>query len=307
MRLVRFTSPDGSPRLGLLQDDTVIDLLEADEHIFRTWQALLAKAEEERTSISKLIREYSRRVRGRYSYSKLWAAAYGQNPHLLIPIEPTEVWASGVTYVRSRRAREGETAIKGIYEKVYFSARPEIFFKGTYRCCVGPNERVGIRYDSNWNVAEPELAFILGLKREIIGFTAANDMSSRDLEAENPLYLPQAKIYNNSCALGPSVLLSDKSSNPHLGINLRILRDKQVAYEGRTRTSKMRRSFDELRAYLIRCNDVPPLTVCLTGTGIVPPEDFILEEGDVVEVDIDKIGVLRNQVVRILGTSASKN
>lgn len=297
MRVIRFTSLGKEPRLGLVQDDWIIDLTEADPSVFSSWMRALQKADEQQVSISELITKCLKKSRRRYRYSKLLNATSEDQPHLVIPLDPPEVWACGVTYLRSRVAREEETKSKGIYDEVYDASRPEIFFKGTHRSCVGPNQNVGIRFDSNWNAPEPELAFILGLRHEIIGFTVGNDMSSVDLEAENPLYLTQAKVYNNSCALGPCVLLTENSGNPDFRIRLRILREMQVAYEGESRTSRMKRNLQELREYLTRCNDVPPLTVCLTGTGIVPPEDFTLKEGDIVEIGIDEIGLLRNPVV----------
>ncbi len=299
MRVVRFTSHNRRARLGLVSDDGVIDLSQTEGPGLSSWHAILRRATEQRVSIWKLLLRSCKNCKATYSYSELWKSTSPEKPHRLTPDDPPEVWACGVTYLRSRKAREEESTTKGIYDKVYDADRPEIFFKGTSRCCVGPNESIGIRYDSRWNVPEPELAFVLGSRLEIIGLTAANDVSSRDLEAQNPLYLPQAKIYNGSCALGPSVLVTEDAGTPDLKISLRVVRGKRVAFEGETRTSRMKRSLEELRTYLLRCNDVPPLTVCLTGTGIVPPDDFALGEGDLVEIGIDRIGVLRNPVIKV--------
>jgi len=180
---------------------------------------------------------------------------------------------------------------------VYSAKRPEIFFKATAHRCVGPDDEIGIRGDSEWNVPEPELAFVLGPKREIIGFTGGNDVSSRDIEGTNPLYLPQAKIFEACCAIGPSIVTVDEvGSEPKLNIRCRIYRSGEVMFEGETNTGNMRRSLEELRSYLCKYNPVPPGSVCLTGTGIVPPEDFTLKEGDLVEIEIEKIGILKNRV-----------
>ena len=165
---------------------------------------------------------------------------------------------------------------------------------------LAPGEEICIRGDSYWNVPEPELAFILGLNQEIIGFTVGNDVSSRDIEGENPLYLSQAKIYEGCCALGPSIVTVDEvGAEQKIRIECRVFRSGSLIFEGSTETSQMKRSFEELRSYLCRYNPVPPGSVCLTGTGIVPPDDFSLEEGDIVEISIEKIGTLRNPVRRL--------
>lgn len=219
---------------------------------------------------------------------------------LLMPIVPAEVWGAGVTYLRSRDAREYETRVKGIYDRVYEAERPEIFFKATPTRCVGPGEVAYIRSDSRWSVPEPELALILGPRHEIVGYTIGNDISARDIEGENPLYLPQAKIYRGCCALGPAIALPGAVGDPrNLTVEMRIYRDGVQVYRGSTTTSKLKRGFDELISFLTRDNVIPAGTVFLTGTGIVPPDDFALRGGDVVEIEIEKIGVLRNRVEQL--------
>ena len=203
-----------------------------------------------------------------------------------------------MTYLRSRDAREDETLVKGIYDRVYESERPELFFKGNPRTVVAHNEAIGIREDSSWNVPEPELAFVLGVDGEIIGLTAGNDVSSRDIERQNPLYLPQAKIYDRSCSLGPTLLVG-RRQQADLGISMAVIRDGAEVFQASTRTSRMKRSLDELRSHLLRCNSVPPFSVCLTGTGIVPPDDFTLQEEDRVEIELEKVGKLVNEVVKV--------
>jgi 2-dehydro-3-deoxy-D-arabinonate dehydratase len=216
---------------------------------------------------------------------------------LLAPMEPPETWAAGVTYEYSRDARMRESQVLDVYGLVYDAARPELFLKDCAgRRTVGPDEPIAVRADSDWTVPEPELALVLGADGKPLGVTIGNDVSSRDIEGANPLYLPQAKIYARSCALGPAVLVPRDWSGP-FEIELRILKSGgECVFEGRTSTANMRRSFDELVEFLCRDNPVPRGTVLLTGTGIVPPDDFTLRSGHVVEIRIPGIGTLRNPV-----------
>ena len=218
---------------------------------------------------------------------------------LLIPVEPPEVWCAGVTYERSRDARIEESAVEDVYSLVYDADRPELFLKdAACRRTVGPGEPIGVRADSAWNVPEPEIALVLGEGGSLVGVTIGNDVSSRDIEGANPLYLPQAKVYAGACALGPAVLVPDDWSAP-FEIRLRILdADGAMVFEGETSTARMTRSFEELAGWLLRDNPVPPGSVLLTGTGVVPPDDFTLEPGHVVEISVPGIGTLRNPVGR---------
>jgi len=217
---------------------------------------------------------------------------------LLVPVEPAEVWCAGVTYERSRDARVGESAAKDVYELVYDAERPELFLKDAgLRRTVGPGAAVGIRADSAWNVPEPEVGLVLGERGAIAGYTIGNDVSSREIEGANPLYLPQAKVYAGACALGPAVLVSD-DPEPEFAIELRIS-DASGAelFAGETSTARMRRGFGELADWLVRDNPVPAGTVLLTGTGLVPPDDFTLEPGHTVAIRVPGIGTLVNTVV----------
>ena len=216
---------------------------------------------------------------------------------LLLPLEPPEVWCAGVTYERSRDARIEESAVEDVYSLVYDAERPELFLKDAgCRRTVGPGGAVGIRSDSAWNVPEPEIGLVLGEGGEIAGATIGNDVSSREIEGANPLYLPQAKVFAGACALGPAVL-SPVPSEP-FEIRMRIL-DATGAelFSGQTSTARMKRSFEELVEFLVRDNPVPPGSVLLTGTGLVPPDDFTLEVGHVVEIEVPGIGILWNPVV----------
>jgi 2-dehydro-3-deoxy-D-arabinonate dehydratase len=215
---------------------------------------------------------------------------------LLPPIEPAqEVWASGVTYLRSREARTAESDAKDVYEKVYEAARPELFFKSTGVRAVGHGMKIGVRSDARWSVPEPELTVVVNTRMEIVGFTAGDDVSSRDIEGENPLYLPQAKVYNGSCAVGPGIELATAGELGDLPIRAEIERDGAVVFRGETRSSRMRRKLVDLAAYLGRALDFPQGALLMTGTGIVPPDDFSLVPGDRVRVTVGSL-TLENEV-----------
>ncbi len=218
----------------------------------------------------------------------------------LAPVDNQEVWAAGVTYKRSQVARmeESESAADH-YDKVYSADRPELFMKATASRVSGPDEPVRVRYDSKWSVPEPELGLFVTPTGALCGFTVGNDMSARDIEGENPLYLPQAKVYRQCCGLGPSVLLTKNApSRDEFGIQLKIERQGKVVFNDSTSAGQMVREFEELIGWLMRENDFPDGAVLLTGTGLVPPDDFTLHNGDMVSVQIDGIGTLTNPVVQ---------
>ena len=227
------------------------------------------------------------------------AGAGGERFRPLAPVESQEVWAAGVTYYRSRTARMEEARDAGggdFYDRVYSAERPELFFKATARRVVGPGEFVRVRGDSTWSVPEPELALVINARGEIVGYTIGNDMSSRDIEGENPLYLPQAKVYTESCALGPCVLVSRDALPAETAIELSVTRAGAEAFAGATALSAMRRTPEELVAFLYRENSFPDGAVLLTGTGIVPPDEFTLQPGDEIRITIPPIGSLENRV-----------
>jgi len=218
---------------------------------------------------------------------------------LLAPIESQEVWAAGVTYYRSRSARMAESQEAGggsFYDRVYHAERPELFMKSTPHRVVGPEAAVRIRHDSKWNVPEPELTLLVSPGGKILGYTIGNDMSSRDIEGENPLYLPQAKIYDGSCALGPAILVTREALAASTGIHLKIERAGAELFAGSTTLAELKRRPEELVKFLYRENTFPNGCFLMTGTGIVPPDSFTLLAGDRVEITIDGIGVLRNTV-----------
>jgi 2-dehydro-3-deoxy-D-arabinonate dehydratase len=290
LKLARFAHKNGI-HLGLVVQENVLDLglLDPLDLIGRIKTSELSEYD-------FLNQHYDLANLPKFNFCDL-DTAESVSPRLLMPIVPPEIWACGVTYVRSKTARESETAAKGIYDTIYDAVRPEVFFKGTPHRCVGPNDYVCIRRDSKWTVPEPELVVIVGIDRQVLGFTIGNDMSARDIEGENPLYLPQAKVYDASSSLGP-VLVTPTSigSLENLAIKLLIKRNGSTAFQGETKTGLMKRKIPELLEFLTRDNPVPAGSACMTGTGIVPPDEFALTQNDLVEISIDNVGVLRNPV-----------
>ena len=218
---------------------------------------------------------------------------------LLPPIGSQEVWAAGVTYYRSRNARMEESKSAGggdFYDRVYHATRPELFFKAMPHRVVGSGAKVAIRDDASWSVPEPELTLFVTPRGKIAGYTVGNDMSSRDIEGENPLYLPQAKVYDRSCALGPCLLIGDEPLSSATEIALEIRRGGATAFSGATTLKEMKRKPEELVEYLYRNNSFPLGCFLLTGTGIVPPDSFTLKLGDEIRITIPPIGTLVNVV-----------
>ncbi len=219
--------------------------------------------------------------------------------HALAPIGNQEVWAAGVTYFRSRAARMEESKSAGggdFYDRVYNASRPELFFKASPHRVAGPGQDVRIRSDSKWNVPEPELALVVNSLGQIIGYTIGNDMSSRDIEGENPLYLPQAKVYSQCCGLGPCILIREGPLDSKTEIHLEILREGEREFHGKTELANLKRTPEELVEYLFRDNIFPYGCFLLTGTGIVPPDEFTLQAEDEIRITIEPIGTLINKV-----------
>jgi 2-dehydro-3-deoxy-D-arabinonate dehydratase len=219
---------------------------------------------------------------------------------VLAPIDRQEVWAAGVTYKRSQVARMEESeAGASHYDKVYTAPRPEIFFKATPSRVSGPWQPLRVRSDSKWSVPEPELALFISPTKKLVGFSIGNDMSARDIEGENPLYLPQAKVYNQCCGLGPCVLVADQPLDREATqIRMSIERKGKPVFQGETNLGQMKREFPELIDWLTRENDIPNGAILLTGTGIVPPDDFTLVDGDIVAIEVTGIGTLTNPIVK---------
>lgn len=282
MKLCRFQTGSSRPRVGLLKNDTTVLDLSA-EGIDRL------------TSLFEF--EGLAAQLGTLASQKLPEFAL-TDVKLLAPVEQQEVWAVGVTYLRSKKARMEESDFSATaYDKVYDAPRPELFFKSMPEKIVGPGEAVGIRKDATWNVPEPELAFVLNSRGHIVGYTVGNDMSSRDIEGENLLYLPQAKTYDRACALGPFVTVGVTEADVrNWKIGVEIHRGGKEAFAGETSIDQIKRTFAELVEYLFRSQKFPHGAVLLTGTGIVPPDGFTLAAEDVVKIHISGIGDLVNPV-----------
>jgi 2-dehydro-3-deoxy-D-arabinonate dehydratase len=293
LRIVSF-SAENKPRLGLISSDGAEfkDLTSADGRTFSSLNSAIIAATTEGLSVEELIRRKTKSTR--------LPSLRASEAKLLIPLVPDEVWCGGVTYAKSRDAREREQRSKGIYEYVLTAKRPELFFKATASRCMGPEDYIAVRSDSRWTVPEPELGVVLSGTGEVVGYTVADDVSARDIEGESPLYLPQAKIYDNSCSIGPCVTTPESIRNPaNLSVAMKIIRKGHVAFEDSTSTARMVRSVEHLVSYLQRDYSLPPSIVLMTGTGIVPPDKFSLKGGDVVEIEIEGIGRLRNTVKQL--------
>ena len=281
LMLVRFADSDGNIGVGLQVDGTVHDVSSSVPSI-SAW--LKQSAGQVDSAIAALEQQAG-------------SSPVVASPRLLAPVDEAEVWAAGVTYEISRDARQEESQDGGdVYARVYNAERPEIFFKAQGWRVVGPNDEVGIRSDATWSVPEPELGIVFNPAMEVVGFTIGNDMSSRDIEGANPLYLPQAKVYTASCAMGPGILLNPATKWPEATISITIERDGTAAFEGNVHTDRIKRTISELAEYLGHSYTFPNGVVLLTGTGTVPPADFTLAAGDVIKIRIENIGNLVNTV-----------
>src|SRR5579872_6860302 len=243
---------------------------------------LIQRSEAESVAVTELARTH--------------AVRHAETADPVIPISPAEVWACGCTYETSASFRDAEHGTReGMYAHVYREARPEIFFKGTARVCVGPGQGIGIRADSRFTAPEPELALVLGSRGKILGYTLANDVSAWDIERENALYLPQSKVYTACCALGPVIVTPDELTDPYnLEMTCSITRNGASRFEGATSTARLHRKFETLTEYLLRANRVPAGSVVLTGTGIIVTEGAALAAGDTVIIRVPQIGELSN-------------
>ncbi|SIO62281.1 2-dehydro-3-deoxy-D-arabinonate dehydratase [Singulisphaera sp. GP187] len=279
MRIAKYlVETDSTPTVGLVNDGRIVPLGSGA------------------TFLSDLLQSPDLEVRIRELSERSGAEIPLERVRLLAPLDAHEVWGAGVTYERSKVARQEESEQGGsFYDLVYRAERPELFFKATPSRVVGPGVPIRVRADTRWCVPEPELALVLTPDLRLVGYTVGNDVSARDIEGENPLYLPQAKVYDASCALGPWITLA--SAMPpikQVEIRLTIERHQSTIFEGRTSLERMARRFEDLIGWLGRDNQFPSGVILLTGTGIVPPDEFSLREGDLVRIDIDGIGSLVN-------------
>ena len=292
MKLLQVASSDGTVRLGLLEGQRVRVLSKSHDQVATTLD-LLGGLDAGRLDAAAWRR--SAEAAGAFDelpWTDLEAGKAGLR--LTVPLTPPEVWGAGVTYRRSADFREEGS---GIYDNVYTADRPELFFKATAARCAGPGEPIGRRRDSGFTASEPEVAVVVGRGGAILGFTLANDVSAWDIERENPLYLPQSKVYNGCFAFGPVIVTPDEVRDPYaLEVTCRVRRGGREVFSGSASTGQLERRFPELVQWLLRSNDVPTGTVLSTGTGIIQPMDAGLEEGDVVTIACPDIGELRNPV-----------
>ncbi len=303
MKLVQFFMPGKEKRVGLIRGDRVLDITAPEEGI----RSSLDLVEQGKTAAGLVKRaEWLARHlhRKALEWPSLQRTPARRAPHLLIPIDPPEVWGAGITYKQSAEFRdEGAQAGQGLrkmYGYVYDSARPELFFKATASRCVGPNAPAMIRSDSTLTATEPELAIVLGARGAVVGFTACNDVSAWDLERESPLFLPQSKIYQGCCALGPCLVTPDEIGDPYaLQIRCSILREGRTVFSEAISTSQFHRRLEELIAWLLKDNTIPPGSVLSTGTGILVPNALALREGDRVDIEIQGIGRLSNPIKQL--------
>lgn len=300
MKLLQFWLPGSGPRVGVLEGRDVIDITSEGAELTGTLR-FLQEAAEQRRSVAEEVAYARERIerndaRPPWRYDALDVALDPSIPHLLAPIYPPEVWACGVTYRKSAEFRDEDIqSSKGIYEMVYSAPRPEVFFKGLARHCIGPNGAATIRRDSSFTAPEPELALVLGESGAIAAYTICDDVSAWDIERENPLYLPQSKIFTGSCVIGPLLVTADELPDPRaLSVRCRIVRRGRAVFDESVGTDRIKRSFEELIAYLTLHNPVPIGTVLSTGTGIIVPRDLALQEGDTVEISVDGLGTLRH-------------
>jgi 2-dehydro-3-deoxy-D-arabinonate dehydratase len=282
MKLFRYLSDDG-PRLGIETDDERFDLTGLNDPAFTSLGAWLMAADP-----LAALRAAARNV----------TEPVPDDAELLAPVDMQEVWAAGVTYERSKVARMEESESGGdFYDKVYVADRPELFFKANPHRVVAPGQPVRIRRDSTWDVPEPEMTLVISSSGKIVGVTVGNDMSSRSIEGENPLYLPQAKSYDGSAALGPFIhIIEDPAELRNRPIRLQIQRDGETVFDDSTSTARMKRTPEELVGFLFRETTFPDGVFLMTGTGLVPPDSFTLKSGDVVSITIDGVGTLTNPV-----------
>ncbi|MFP3896712.1 MAG: fumarylacetoacetate hydrolase family protein [Anaerolineales bacterium] len=295
--LCRFQTDEVPPHLGLISEEKLYDLTASGHRQYANMCAWLKSATGNMDQAFSTLEQTANTLGAISTADDLLRE--DSEIRLLAPLDEQEVWACGVTYEMSREARMRESGEPTIYGRVYDAPRPEIFFKSTSHRVVGPQEAVGIRGDSHWDVPEAEMVLVVTPQMEIVGYTVGNDMSSREIEGENPLYLPQAKIHDRCCALGPFVRLAKDFDPLDQVVECTIERDGEQIFRGETHTSSIHRSLDDLVSYLGRCNSFPRGVFVMTGTGIVPLDTFSLQQGDIIEITFEGLGTLRNPVIEI--------
>ena len=300
MKLVQIYDPRKGTQAAKLEADKIFPVVYEQKGV-RTLLDLVQYAAAVKMDLLDVVEELVAKEPLPFTWESLNTAPNSGRAHLAIPIHPPEVWACGVTYKKSAEFRDEDMLTsKGIYDHVYGARRPELFFKGRAGHCTGSNDFIGLRSDSTFTAVEPELAVLIDSRKKVLGYMAANDVSAWDIERENPLYLPQSKIFRGCCALGPVLLTADAVADPYaLKVSCTIRRGNSILFSGDTAVGMMKRKIEELIDFLFLANTVPDGTVLLTGTGIIQTEEAALRENDVVEITIPEIGTLRNVARRV--------
>jgi 2-dehydro-3-deoxy-D-arabinonate dehydratase len=303
MKLCQFFVPGKGKRVGIVAGDTVLDVTAPRDGVSSELE--LVEDTGTAAALERRTRALAKNARTRLPFESLDRAPSPRQAHLLAPIDPPEVWGAGITYRRSREYYEAHNThetgrTKGIYDFVYESERPELFFKATASRTAGPNAPIGVRADSTLTASEPELAVVLGRDGGIVGYTIGNDLSAWDIERANPLFLPQSKVFDGCFACGPVIVTAAEIADPQaLELTCTVRRGGRAIFQGRVNTKEMKRQCAELVTWLCRSNSCPAGTVLSTGTGILVPDEHALTEGDVVEITLDGVGTLRNPVRRL--------
>jgi len=301
MRLVQFFVPELGKRVGVVEGETVVDITEVAPTTLTLLERAVAEGKSFEAKAREALEEAKELGAQTVDFNSLQNPPSPDKPHLLLPIDAAEVWGAGVTYKRSAEERDLDSQTD-IYTRVYFSDRPELFFKATLHRCALPFGEIGVRSDSEFTAVEAEVAVVIGSDNRPVAFTLCNDVSAWDIERTNPLYLPQSKIYAGCCSFGPMLVTAEQIADPYsIVVRCRVVRDGKIVFEGEASTAQLSRRYEDLIAFLRRDNPIPIGTVLTTGTGIMPPSEAALRDGDIVEIESPQLGKLVNRVRKLSG------
>ncbi len=299
MKLIQFFVPELGKRVGIVEGEKVVDITEIAPSTLTLIEQAIAKKRSLEEEAREALEEAKSQNAQTFGFSAFQNSPAPDKPHLLLPIDAAEIWGAGVTYKRSAEERDADSQTD-IYTRVYFSDRPELFFKATLHRCAPPFGEIAIRSDSEFTAVEAEVAVVIGIDNQPVAFTLCNDVSAWDIERLNPLYLPQSKIYAGCCSFGPMLVTPEQIGDPYaITVKCRVIRDGRVIFEGEANTSQLSRRYEELISFLRRDNPIPVGTVLTTGTGIMPPPEAALRDGDIVEIESPQIGKLVNRVRKL--------
>ena len=299
MKLIQFFVPELGKRVGIVEGEKVVDITEIAPSTLTLIEQAIAKKRSLEEEAREALEEAKSQNAQTFGFAVFQNSPAPDKPHLLLPIDAAEIWGAGVTYKRSAEERDADSQTD-IYTRVYFSDRPELFFKATLHRCAPPFGEIAIRSDSEFTAVEAEVAVVIGIDNQPVAFTLCNDVSAWDIERLNPLYLPQSKIYAGCCSFGPMLVTPEQIGDPYaITVKCRVIRDGRVIFEGEANTSQLSRRYEELISFLRRDNPIPVGTVLTTGTGIMPPPEAALRDGDIVEVESPQIGKLVNRVRKL--------